>query len=71
MTLVDDRLNVPRPRRIRRRYQARSIRAGILVARGLEVTPGGWIDWRLFEEAHLRTHVSEGQIRRRGLGGRL
>ncbi len=67
MTLIDSRNKIPRARRIRRTYQARSIRAGIMVARKLEHAPGGWIDWDLFEAAHLRTHVSEGIIRRFGI----
>ena len=43
------------PRHIRYRIHARSIRAGILVARGIQYEPGGWIDWDLFLRAYLRT----------------
>ena len=45
MTLHDSRNTIPRARRIRRAYQARSIRAGIATARKHESYPQGWIDW--------------------------
>jgi hypothetical protein len=53
--------------RLRYAYQARSIRAGILVARGIESKPGGWIDWDLFERAYLRARVGRGHSRLVGI----
>lgn len=45
-----------RARRIRTTIGARSLRAGILLARGLE-HPGGWIDEELLDRAYLRHRV--------------
>lgn len=53
--------------RLRFRYQARSIRAGILVARDLESEPGGFIDWDLFQRAYVRTRVRRGHSRLVGI----
>ena len=53
--------------RLRFRHQARSIRAGILVARGVESSPGGFIDWDLFHRAYIRTRIRHGHNRLVGI----
>lgn len=45
------------PRRIRTALAARSLRAGIVIARGAEFAPGGWVDFGLVDRAYLRTRI--------------
>lgn len=52
--------------RIRFAYQARSIRAGILLTRQ-EVAPGGFVDIDLVDRAYFRTRIREAHRRRVGI----